>query len=323
MAIKEKAVIKRILSKLSQFVVVIFCVSFFTFTLVYLAPGDAAELVLALQGEGASQEVINELREEMGLNDPFLVQYGRWVGNVAHGDLGISYKNGHTVTSEITKTFLNTLLLSVVSTVVLILVAFPLGIYSALHHGRLGDTITRIITILGISMPQFWLALLLLLIFSVKLRLLPVAISMTPEGMIMPVITVAVDLICIFARQIRAAILEEMNQQYVTGLRARGVPRNIIMFRNVLPNSMTSIITLLGLALGTMISGSIIVEQIFGWPGIGKLTYEAISYRDYPVIQAYVLVMAVVYIVLNLVVDALVFLQNPRARAEAMHTSHC
>lgn len=164
-------------------------------------------------------------------------------------------------------------------------------------------------------MPQFWLALMLIYVFAVQLNLLPVSISMTPKGMIMPVLALTVDLICVYARQIRAAILEEMNQQYVTGLRARGVPKSVIMFRNVIPNSMTSIITLLGLSAGTLLSGTAIIEQIFGWPGIGKFTLEAISFRDYPVIQAYVLVITLVYIFINLLVDIIIYFQNPRARA--------
>lgn len=306
---------KKIVSRLAQFILVIFSVSFFTFTLVYLAPGDAAEMVISLQGEGASKEVIEEMRENMGLNDSFLVQYGRWVRNALQGDLGVSYKNGHKVSQEIRGKFKNTVLLAAVSFVLLLLVAFPLGIYSALRHNRLADVIIRIITIFGVSMPQFWLALMLIYVLAVQLNLLPVSISMTPKGMIMPVLALTVDLICVYARQIRAAILEEMNQQYVTGLRARGVPKSVIMFRNVIPNSMTSIITLLGLSAGTLLSGTAIIEQIFGWPGIGKFALEAISFRDYPVIQAYVLVITLVYIFINLLVDIIIYFQNPRARA--------
>ena len=310
--------VKKILSRLAQFLLVIVCVSFFTFSLVYLAPGDAAEMVLSLQGEGASGEVVNAMREEMGLNDPFLVQYGRWVKNALRGDFGISYKNGHLVKDEISGKFGYTVLLAAVSFVVLLIFAFPLGILSALYHNRPADVIIRVITIFGVSMPQFWLALMLIFILAVKLNLLPVAISLTPKGMIMPVIAISLDLICVYARQIRAAILEEMSQQYVTGLRARGIPRKTILFKNVIPNSMTSIITLLGLSAGTLLSGTAIIEQIFGWPGIGKFTIEAMSYRDYPVIQAYVLLVTILYILINLTVDVIVYFQNPRARAGAV-----
>ena len=309
--------IKTIASRLGQFILVLFAVTFFSFSLVYLAPGDAAEILTNVQGEGASREVVEEMREQMGLNDPFLVQYGRWVKNALHGDLGISYKNGHAVTAEISGKFSNTLRLASIAFVVVVLVAFPLGIISALRHNKATDVIVRIITIFGVSMPHFWVALMLIFILAVKLNLLPVAPSMTPKGMIMPVIALSFDLICVYARQIRAAILEEMSQQYVTGLRARGIPRKTIMFRNVIPNSMTSIITLLGLTAGTLLSGTAIIEQILGWPGIGKFTIEAIAYRDYPVIQAYVLLITLIYISINLLVDVLVFLQNPRARAGA------
>lgn len=309
--------VKTLVSRILQFILVIVSVSFLTFSLVYLAPGDAAELILSLQGEGASHEVIEEMREQMGLNDPFLVQYARWAGNALKGDLGVSYKNGHLVKDEISGKFRNTVLLAGVSFAVLLIFAFPLGVYSALNHNRLSDVIIRIITIFGVSMPQFWLALMLIYILAVRLGLLPVAISMTPKGMVMPVIAISLDLICVYARQIRAAILEEMSQQYVTGLRARGIPMKTVMFRNVIPNSMTSIITLLGLSAGTLLSGTAIIEQIFGWPGIGKFTLEAISYRDYPVIQAYVLVITLVYIGINTLVDIIVYFQNPRARAGA------
>lgn len=309
---------KKILSRIGQFILVIVAVSFFTFSLVYLAPGDAAEMVVSLQGEGASREVIEEMRESMGLNDPFWVQFGRWVKNALRGDLGVSYKNGHTVASEISGKFQHTLLLAAAAFVVLLIFAFPLGIISALNHNKLGDYIIRVITIFGVSMPQFWLALMLIFILAVQLGWLPVSPSVTAKGMIMPVIALSFDLICVYARQIRAAILEEMSQQYVLGLRARGIPRRTILFRNVIPNSMTSIITLLGLSAGTLLSGTAVIEQILGWPGIGKFTLEAISYRDYPVIQGYVLVITLVYIAINLLVDVIVFFQNPRARAGAV-----
>lgn len=306
---------KKVLSRFGQFILVVFAVSFFTFTLVYLAPGDAAEMVLNLSGEGASKEVVEEMREQMGLNDPFHVQYGRWVFNALRGDLGVSYKNGHPVATEIGGKFLNTLRLASVAFIVVVIIAFPLGIISALCHNRLADVIIRIITIFGVSMPHFWVALMLIFILAVQLNLLPVAPSLTPIGMIMPVIALSFDLICVYTRQIRAAILEEMSQQYVTGLRARGIPKKTILFRNVLPNSMTSIITLLGLTAGTLLSGTAIIEQILGWPGIGKLALEAIAYRDYPIIQAYVLVITLIYVGINLLVDIIVYFQNPRARA--------
>jgi peptide/nickel transport system permease protein len=308
---------KKIFSRIGQFILVIVAVSFFSFSLVYLAPGDAAEILTNVQGEGASREVVEEMREQMGLNDPFWVQYGRWVKNALCGDLGVSYKNGHAVTAEISGKFRNTLRLAAIAFAVVVVVAFPLGIVSALRHNKATDVIVRIITIFGVSMPHFWVALMLIFILAVKLNLLPVAPSMTTKGMIMPTIALSFDLICVYARQIRAAILEEMSQQYVTGLRARGIPRKTIMFRNVIPNAMTSIITLLGLTAGTLLSGTAIIEQILGWPGIGKFTIEAIAYRDYPVIQAYVVLITLIYVSINLLVDVLVFLQNPRARAGA------
>ena len=308
---------KKIFSRIGQFILVIVAVSFFSFSLVYLAPGDAAEILTNVQGEGASREVVEEMREQMGLNDPFWVQYGRWVKNALCGDLGVSYKNGHAVTAEISGKFRNTRRLAAIAFAVVVVVAFPLGIVSALRHNKATDVIVRIITIFGVSMPHFWVALMLIFILAVKLNLLPVAPSMTTKGMIMPTIALSFDLICVYARQIRAAILEEMSQQYVTGLRARGIPRKTIMFRNVIPNAMTSIITLLGLTAGTLLSGTAIIEQILGWPGIGKFTIEAIAYRDYPVIQAYVVLITLIYVSINLLVDVLVFLQNPRARAGA------
>ena len=308
---------KKIFSRIGQFILVIVAVSFFSFSLVYLAPGDAAEILTNVQGEGASREVVEEMREQMGLNDPFWVQYGRWVKNALCGDLGVSYKNGHAVTAEISGKFRNTLRLAAIAFAVVVVVAFPLGIVSALRHNKATDVIVRIITIFGVSMPHFWVALMLIFILAVKLNLLPVAPSMTTKGMIMPTIALSFDLICVYARQIRAAILEEMSQQYVTGLRARGIPRKTIMFRNVIPNAMTSIITLLGLTAGTLLSGTAIIEQILGWPGIGKFMIEAIAYRDYPVIQAYVVLITLIYVSINLLVDVLVFLQNPRARAGA------
>lgn len=306
--------VKSVGRKVAEYILVLFSVSIITFALTYFAPGDPASMMVSLSGGDASREVIEQMREEMGLNDPFPVQYGRWLGKVIHGDFGTSYSNGHAVKDEIAGKMSNTLILAGASFLVLILIAFPLEILSAVYSERLPDFVIRILSFFGISMPNFWLGLMLMYLLSVKWRLLPIIGKVSVLGMIMPVTTIVVQLIGMYTQQIRAAVLLELDKDYVSGLRLKGIPRRKIILNNVLPNSLTSIITLLGISAGALLAGTAIVEQIFGWNGIGRFALDAIVYRDYPVIQAYVLQVCMIYTTINLIVDIIVFFQNPELR---------
>lgn len=300
-----------------QFILVLLSVSFISFSLTYIAPGDPASMKVQMNGDSVSEELLNQMREEMGLTDSFLVQYGRWLSGVLRGDLGTSYKNGHSVSAELSTKMKNTIFLALVSFVVLVVVSFPLGIISAVYQNRWLDYLIRFVSFFGISIPNFWLGLVLMYYLGVMLHLLPIVGEISVRGMVMPVITVAVQQICTYIRQIRAAILEEMNMDYVRGLRTRGIPKKRIILHHVLPNSLTGIITLLGISAGTLLAGTAIIEQLFSWPGIGKWALEAIAYQDYPVIQGYVLVVSAIYVSINLIVDIIVGVMNPRQREGA------
>jgi len=309
--------LKSIGRKLLEYLLVLFSVSVITFALTYFAPGDPASMLVSMNGGDVGLDVIEEMRETMGLNDPFFIQYKRWLINAIHGDLGFSYTNGHPVRQEIAGKMKNTLILASASFAVLLIVAFPLGILSAVYSDRLPDYVIRVLSFFGISMPNFWLGLLLMYLLSVKWHLLPIIGRISVLGMIMPVTTIVVQLICMYTQRIRAAILLELGKEYVNALRLRGISRKNIILHNVLPNSMTSIITLLGISAGALLSGTAIVEQIFGWNGIGRFALDSIAYRDYPIIQAYVLQVCLIYTTINLIVDIIVFLQNPRLREGA------
>ncbi len=310
--------LRKILSRLLQFVLVLLCVSFITFLLMYLSPSDAADMLVLKQGDSVSEEVIEAMREEMGLNDPFFVQYTRWLGNILHGDFGTSFKNGHAVVDDVWAKFRYTLLLASCAFAIVVLLSLPLGILSAIFHNRIPDLAIQIFSFIMISIPNFVLALLLIYFLAVRAGLLPIVSAINPTGMLMPLLAMSMHMVGNYTRQIRASLLEEMNKPYVIGLKVRGVPRKIIMLHNVLPNSMTSVITLLGITAGSLLSGTAIIELIFSYPGVGRFALEAISYKDYPVIQAYVLLVSVVFILINLTADIIVYLMNPSERSRSV-----
>lgn len=306
--------VKYILKRLVQLVVVLLGVTFLTFMITQATPSDAAEMKYVSMGMMPSAELLEQTREEMGLNDPVLVQYGRWLGNVLHGDLGESSKFGESVWTQMTKKLPMTLKLAGVSLVVVILISFPLGILSAVKKNKAADYVIRFLSFFGVSMPNFWLALLLMYLFAVKLGWFKVVSTDSIQGMILPVATLTIPMISSYARQIRAALLEELNANYVIGARARGIPERRIIWGHVLPNAILPIITLLGLSVGHLLGGAAIIETIFSWQGIGNMVVEAIRVRDYPLIQGYVIWMALIYVTVNLIVDITYRCLDPQIR---------
>lgn len=306
--------VKYILKRLVQLVVVLLGVTFLTFMITQATPSDAAEMKYVSMGMMPSSELLEQTREEMGLNDPVLVQYGRWLGNVLHGDLGESSKFGESVWTQMTKKLPMTLKLAGVSLVVVILISFPLGILSAVKKNKAADYVIRFLSFFGVSMPNFWLALLLMYLFAVKLGWFKVVSTDSIQGMILPVATLTIPMISSYARQIRAALLEELNANYVIGARARGIPERRIIWGHVLPNAILPIITLLGLSVGHLLGGAAIIETIFSWQGIGNMVVEAIRVRDYPLIQGYVIWMALIYVTVNLIVDITYRCLDPQIR---------
>ena len=306
--------VKYILKRLVQLVVVLLGVTFLTFMNTQAAPRDAAEMKYVSMGMMPSSELLEKTREEMGLNDPVLIQYGRWLGNVLHGDLGESSKFGESVLTQMTRKLPMTLKLAGVSLVAVILISFPLGVLSAVKKNKTADYIIRFLSFFGVSMPNFWLALLLMYIFAVRLGWFKVVSTDSIGGMILPVATLTIPMISSYARQIRAALLEELNANYVIGARARGIPERRIIWGHVLPNAILPIITLLGLSVGHLLGGAAIIETIFSWQGIGNMVVEAIRVRDYPLIQGYVIWMAIIYVTVNLIVDISYRCLDPQIR---------
>lgn len=288
--------------------------TFLTFTLTYIAPSDPAEMMLTQNGMQPSAELLEATRDEMGLNRPFVVQYLDWLNGILRGDFGESVKYGQPVLNEIALRLPNTIRLAALSFAIMVTVALPLGILSAIYKNRIADYIIRLFSFIGISMPSFWLGLLLIDCFALKLKWLPVMGMGGIKHILLPAITMAVFMISLYIRQLRATMLEELSQDYVVGALSRGVRKHVIIFCHVLPNSLLSVITMLGLSFGSLLGGTSIVESIFSWQGVGKMALEAISSRDYALIQGYVIWMALIYVGVNLLVDLAYCLLDPRIR---------
>lgn len=301
--------------RLLQMLIVLIGISFLTFLLTSLAPGDPVRTMYSAAGIMPSEEVLNEIREQMGLNDPFFVRYFSWLGDVLHGDFGTSYSFSKPVMAIMLARLWPTLKLTLFSMVLMLIVAVPLGMLSAVYKNSWIDYLVRGITFLGVSIPNFWVGLLLMLAFCVKVNLLPVVSSGGDfKSMILPSVTLAIAMSSKYTRQVRTAVLEELSQDYVTGARARGVKEWKILWTNVFPNSLLPLITMLGLSVGSLLGGTSVVEVIFSYPGLGNMAVSAITSYDYPLIQAYVLWIAIIYMVINLIVDLSYIYVDPRMR---------
>lgn len=297
-------------------ILILFGVTFLVFGLMYISPGDPAQKKLTAGGIAVSEDVLEETREEMGLNRPFLVQYGDWLGKALRGDLGTSFKDGIPVGEKLLKGIKYTAILSVSSFLLAVLVSIPLGIYSAVRKNRFGDYLIRFLSFIGNSLPNFLISVLLMYFFCIKFKIFPIIAEQSLNGLFLPALTLAVPMMSQFIRQIRAEVLEQLHQPYVSGARARGVKERFILFGNVLHNSMIPIVTVLGLSVGSLMAGSVVVETIFMWPGLGKLAMDSITARDYPVVQGFVILMAVIYVLVNLITDLSYHRLDPRVNEE-------
>ena len=306
---------KQLASRLLQIIVVLIGISFLTFMLTYISPGDPVRTMLSATGVIPSEELVQSIRDEMGLNDPFLTQYFRWLGNCLHGDFGDSYSFSDPVVSLLAARLWPTLKLTIFSMVLMLIISVPLGILSAVYKNSWIDYLVRGFTFLGISLPNFWVGLLLMLVFCVQVQWFNVVSSAGSfQDMILPSATLAIAMSSKYTRQVRTAMLEELNQDYVVGARARGVPEWKIIWLNVFPNSLLPLITMLGLSVGSLLGGTSVVEVIFSYPGLGNLAVSAITSCDYNLIQGYVLWIALIYMVINLVVDISYNFVDPRMR---------
>jgi peptide/nickel transport system permease protein len=306
---------KQLISRLLQMLIVLIGISILTFLLTYLSPGDPVRNMYTSAGIMPTEELIQQTRDEMGLNDPFVTQYLRWIGNCLRGDFGKSYSLNKPVVTLLAARLWPTLKLTLMSMVLMLIVAVPLGVLSAVYRNRPIDYVVRAITFFGVSIPNFWVGLLLILFFCVRLRLLPVVSSGGSfKDLILPAVTLAIAMSAKYTRQVRTAVLEELTSDYVVGARARGVKESKILWGNVFPNSLLPLITMLGLSIGSLLGGTSVVEVIFSYPGLGNLAVNAITSADYFLVQGYVLWVSIIYMVINLLVDLSYNYIDPRMR---------
>ncbi len=302
-----------LLSRLWQTVPVVFGVVTVVFLLIHLIPGDPVEIML---GESALAAQKEELRRELRLDRPLAAQYAQFLLGLAKGDLGTSFRSRNPVLREILGRFPATLLLSAAAMAVALLVAIPLGILSAMRQHTPTDHLCGFFAMLGLSMPNFWLGPLLILVFSIGLGLFPVSGYGTAGHLVLPAVTMGTGMAAILMRMLRSQLLEEIRQDYVRAASARGLSRRSAVLRHALANSLIPVLTVMGLQFGALLSGSIITETIFSWPGIGRLTVQAIEARDYPLVQGCILFIALCTVTINLLTDLLYSRLDPRIRYE-------
>ena len=306
--------LKYILQRLLQLIPVLIGITFLSFGMMRMAGSDAITELYGDKG-AVSQEIIDEKKAELGLDKPFMTQYLAWLKGMLTGDMGKSYVSGLDVFGTFTSKLPATLLLTVLSLAMTVIVSIPLGILAAVKRGRAIDYTLRFISFIGNSVPGFLIARLLMHLFSIRLKWLPViSDGLSLRSALMPAMTLAIAMSSKYMRQVRAAVLDELSKNYVTGARARGVRGQVILWNSVIRSSMLTIITLLSLSIGSLLGGTAIIENIFMWDGVGKMAVDAITMRDYPLIQAYVVWMAIIYVAVNLVTDLLYHVLDPRIR---------
>ena len=308
-------VIRRILSAIP----VMLIVSAAVFTLLYLTPGDPAYVIL---GPDARPEQVEELRERLGLNEPWYVQLAKWYGRLAQGDLGTSLFLNQPVTQAIVDRAEPTLMLTLLALLVAIAIGLPTGVLSALRRGRWVDTVVMLVAIIGVSMPTFWLGLNLIYLFGVQAKILPVAgyqplsagLGENLRYLVMPALTLGLAQGALLARMTRSMMLDTLNEDYVRTARAKGLNESGVVMRHALRNALIPLVTVIGLSFAILLGGAVITEQVFNIPGVGRLLIQAISRRDYPVVQGVVLVVAGMYVFINLLVDIVYGYLDPRLR---------
>ena len=305
---------KYIIHRSLQLIPVLIGITFLSFAMMRVAGSDAITELYGNKG-AVAQEIIDTKRAELGLDKPFLTQYLSWVGGMMRGDMGVSFVSGKDVFQTFISKLPATLLLTALSIGMTVLISIPLGVLAAVRHDKFTDYVLRFFSFVGNSLPNFFVALLLMQIFSIKLKMLPViSKGLSVQSAMLPTLTLAIAMSAKYMRQVRATVLEELNKDYVIGAKARGVRSSVVLWKSVLKSSMLTIITLLALSIGSLLGGTAIIESIFMWDGVGKLAVDAITMRDYPMIQAYVVWMAMIYVLVNLITDLLYHALDPRIR---------
>lgn len=302
-----------ILKRLLLLIPVLLGVSLLVFAIMSFTPGDPAQLIL---GENAPEQAVADLRENMGLNDPFVVRYARFVGNAVTGDLGRSYTSGRDVFDEIFSRFPNTLILAALGVILAVLIGIPIGIISATRQYSLIDSGSMIFALLGISMPNFWLGLMMILLFSVNLGWLPSGGYSSWSSLLLPAITLGTGSAAIITRMTRSSMLEVIRQDYIRTARAKGVAENVVINRHALKNALIPVITVIGLQFGYLLGGAVLTETVFSWPGVGRMMVDAIRQKDTPTVLGTVVFLATTFSLVNLFVDLLYGFVDPRIKSQ-------
>lgn len=306
----RRSIIRRVL----QFIPVLLGITFLAFLLIYLSPSDPVSVRMSAGGISVSPEIMESMRRSMGLDRPLLIQYGDWLWNILHGNMGKSYITDADVLDQILKALPYTLKMAGASLLLTLCISIPVGILTAAMQNSKFDYVVRVMAFVGNALPNFIIALCLMFIFSYRLGWIPVLATTKPIGLILPALTLALVMSSRYIRQIRAAMLDELGKGYVVGLRSRGLSKTTILYKNVLKNIMVTVITLTGISLGSLLGGTVIVETVFTWPGLGNLIMEGISQRDYPVVQAVIVWMASAFMVVNLLTDISYTVFNPKIK---------
>ena len=303
------------LKRLLQLIPILLAITFLSYGMMRLAGSDVVEQKMENTSGTVSQEMIDAAKEELGLDKPFVVQYFTWLGNLLRGDMGNSYVSGKSVFSTFISKLPATLLLTLVSILLTIIISIPLGIWSAVKQNKATDYVIRAASFIGNSLPNFFVSLLLMYLFAIRLDWFPViSKGVGLKSVALPSLTLAIAMSAKYLRQVRATVLDELSKDYVLGAKARGVKFSTTMMKSVMKASLVTIITLLTLSIGSLLGGTAIVESIFMWDGVGKMAVDAINMRDYPIIQAYVMWMAIIYVLVNLITDLSYRFLDPRIR---------
>lgn len=311
---RSKRMRRSIVRRVLQFIPVLLGITFLAFLLIYLSPSDPVSVRMSAGGISVSPEIMESMRRSMGLDRPLLVQYGDWLWNILHGNMGKSYITDADVLDQILKALPYTLKMAGASLLLTLCISIPVGILTAAMQNSKFDYVVRVMAFVGNALPNFIIALCLMFIFSYRLGWIPVLAATKPIGLVLPALTLALVMSSRYIRQIRAAMLDELSKGYVVGLRSRGLSETTILYKNVLKNIMVTVITLTGISLGSLLGGTVIVETVFTWPGLGSLIMEGISQRDYPVVQAVIVWMASAFMVVNLLTDISYTVFNPKIK---------
>lgn len=306
----RRSIVRRVL----QFIPVLLGITFLAFLLIYLSPSDPVSVRMSAGGISVSPEIMESMRRSMGLDRPLLIQYGDWLWNILHGNMGKSYITDADVLDQILKALPYTLKMAGASLLLTLCISIPVGILTAAMQNSKFDYVVRVMAFVGNALPNFIIALCLMFIFSYRLGWIPVLATTKPIGLVLPALTLALVMSSRYIRQIRAAMLDELSKGYVVGLRSRGLSETTILYKNALKNIMVTVITLTGISLGSLLGGTVIVETVFTWPGLGSLIMEGISQRDYPVVQAVIVWMASAFMVVNLLTDISYTVFNPEIK---------